>query len=369
MFNIIKNRSAHSSRLERWIGKEQCENLSRSFSDWYGPPVAVANVPGSVYARGGGDFVGPILGGYYSSLSDLISDRAKRERKRIESQMGTGFASLSAIIAAATQSNGSRYFPYIKGSLAVATNACGTLFYTGSSPAAGSIAAGAPGGTTCSSTTTGSFPFANPASGTQHFVSAFAGTNFNTAVMLYDRLHSVAKTMNTTASESVNGVPSRYQSTTAADDDYVGGNFLFPEVVTNLPGTAHNHATITYTNQAGSPANLPSVAGVVSAAASRIDLAAYNWFMPLATGDVGIKALTQLQLSANVASGTLAYTIGHPIAIFPGSSANQMIPIDGINSAFNLTRIFNDACLSLLIMPTASSTAATYYGQFQTVAG
>jgi hypothetical protein len=283
--------------------------------------------------------------------------------------MGTGFASLSAIIAAATQSNGSRYFPYNKGSLAVATNACGTLFYTGNSPAAGSIAAAAPGGTTCSSTTTGSFPFTNPASGTQHFVSAFAGTNFNTALMLYDRLYSVAKTMNTTASQAVDGVPTRYQSTVAADDDYAGGNFLFPEVVTTLPGTAHNHATITYTDQGGAASNLPSIAGVAGAAASRIDLAAYNWFMPLATGDVGIKTLTQLQLSAAVASGTLAYTIGHPIAVFPGSSANQMIPIDGINSAFNLTRIFNDACLSFLIMPVASSSAATYFGQFQTVSG
>jgi hypothetical protein len=369
MANIIKALSTHASKLERWLGKESCADLSRNVRDWYGPPIAVANVPGTVYARGGGDFVGPILGGYYGSLADLAFERMERWRKSNFGNMDAGFASLSAIIAAATQNNGSRFFTYNKGTLAVATNAAGTLFFTGPSPAAGSIASAAPGGTTQSSSTTGCMPFTNPSSGTQHLVSAFAGAGATNSVMLYDRLFSVAKTMNTTASEAVTGAPTRYQSTTAANDDYIGGNFLFPEVVTGLPGTAHNHTVITYTDETATSSTLPSIAGVASAVAGRLDLATFNWYMPLAAGDVGIQKLTQLQLSANVASGTLAYTIGHPIAIFPSASGNQLMPFDGINSAFNLVRIFDSACLSLLILPVGGSGATQYYGSFQTVTG
>ena len=42
---------------------------------------------------------------------------------------------------------------------------------------------------------------------------------------------------------------------------------------------------------------------------------------------------------------------------------------DGINSAFNLTRIFDSACLALLEVLKPAAGASTYTGEFLTVAG
>ena len=42
-FGILRNRHTHTARLERWLGAEQVETMSRSMRDWYGPPIAVAS--------------------------------------------------------------------------------------------------------------------------------------------------------------------------------------------------------------------------------------------------------------------------------------------------------------------------------------
>lgn len=366
---ILRNRSTHASKLERWLGKEECERLSANVKDWYGPPIAVANVPGTVYARGGGDFVGAIKGGYYSNLRDIAEARLKRIIREQGVSMNAGIASLSAAINAATTAGRMRRFAYLKGALTGVAGAASTVFYTGSHPPAGAIAAGAPGGAAADDTTTGAFPFVNPSAMTQHLVSGvFESTIAGNTLLLHDRLFSVAKTMASTGTEAVTGVPTRYQSTTSTDADFAGGNFLTVETVTVIANTAHNWTVVQYTDQDGNNTiSAPSIAGVAQCAASRIDLASPNWFIPLATGDTGLTKLTQMQCSASVATGTQAFTIGHPLAFFPSGPANTMLPLDFINSAFNLTRIFDDACLSFLLMPAASASATTYTGEFLTV--
>lgn len=369
-FHILRSRSTHAAKLERWLGKDECERLSRSVENWYGPPIAVGGVPGAVYARGGGDFVGKIEGGYYSNLWDICEARIKRIVRENALSMNAGIASLSAAINAATTAGRTRRFPYVKGALTGVAGAASTVFYTGGYPAAGAIASAAPGGDALTDATTGAFPFTNPTGGmTQHLVSGvFQSTITGNTLLLYDRLFSVAKTMNSTATEAVTGVPTRYQSQTSTDADYIGGNFVTVETVTTIAGTAHNWTVCQYTDQDGNTlVSIPSIGGISGCVASRIDLTAPNWFMPLATGDIGIKALTQMQCSAAVATGTQAFTIGHPLAFFPSCPANTMLPLDFINSAFNLTRIFDDACLSFLLMPATSASATTYTGEFLTV--
>lgn len=160
--------------------------------------------------------------------------------------------------------------------------------------------------------------------------------------------------MNSTASEAVTGVPLRYQSTTSTDQDWVGGNFVYPRTYNLLPATAHNHTVCQYTDQDGNTAiSFPSVAGRSSGQAQAADLATGNWFMPLADGDVGVKALSQIQIDALVASGNIEYVLAHPLywVISTGSlgSDSSQWPAgwitDGINSAMQLVRVFNDACL------------------------
>jgi hypothetical protein len=188
--------------------------------------------------------------------------------------------------------------------------------------------------------------------------------------MLYDRLFQVNKTMASTATEAVTGVPTRYQSTTPGAQDSAEGNFLFVEVgLTALAATAHNWTVCTYTDQGGSASTLPSLTGNSGAIVNRLDHPTQQWFAPLESGDRGIRTLTQMQCSASVATGEINFVIGHAIAITGHPLAALVSVLDGINSAFNLVRIFDDAALALLDFNKVNTTATTFNGIFRTVAG
>lgn len=365
----------HSQRLERWLGAAAVDSLSRASREFYWP-IAVHGVPGAVYAMPGGDFVGEIRAGQEMSAVDRAMGWLARERKRVVTRAGHlrrqagAFGSLDALVAAATGGKKQELFFQKAGVLANAIGSANTLFRVGASPVAGAAAAAAPGGTVPTSATAGALPFVNPANAnTNHFVAGYAAAqNPSNTLLLYDRLMAVAKTMNSTATEAVTGVPTRYTNT-AVGDDYIGGNFCFTEVGTVLPATAHNWTVCQYTDQAGNTANaFGSVAGVSAGVSSGLDFAAFTWFFPLASGDVGVKALTQMQCSALVATGTIDFVVGHPIAYLPCPLANMICVVDGVYTAFNLTKIFDSACLALLEMPKPTTGATNYTGQITVVA-
>jgi len=188
--------------------------------------------------------------------------------------------------------------------------------------------------------------------------------------MLYDRLMSVAKTMNSTGTEAVNGVPTRYQSGTAGANDYIGGNFVYPMIPTTvLPATAHNWTVCQYTDQDSATGNsFPSATGVSACTVGGVDLAAgAGWFMPLEAGDVGVKALTQMQCSAAVATGTVTFVVGHPIAVNACPIANIACLDDGLYTSLNLTSILDNACLSFLELGKPATTLTVYSGYLRAV--
>lgn len=371
----------HADRLERWLGADKVAEISRAMCNdqakWYGKPIAISGVPGLVYATKDGDFVGAIQAGYEASavdrMEDIVRRAVRRERMRMaraRRQLGL-IGSLNEAIAAA-MGGGKRTFGFSKTGTTGVVGATNTLWFVGAQPAAGAAAAAAPGGTVPDDTTTGSWPFDNPTGGaTQHFVfgNPVASVGPNT-LLLYDRIFSVTKTMNSTATEAVTGVPTRYQSTTPGAWNYAGNNFLMPECRTALPATGHNWTTCTYVDQDGNTgATLPAVTGNASNIVNRLDMPTGTWFCPLATGDSGIKNLTQMQCSAAVASGAIDFTIGHPIAFMPCGIANFVCEKDGLTTSFNLERIADDACLALLEICKAATTATTYTGYFDTVRG
>lgn len=369
----IARLSTHSGQLERWLGKEPIEQISKQMKDWYGPPIAVAGVPGRVFAHRGGDFRGVITTGKFASALDVASRLGRRVRKtaRLQStQLNAGFASFADLVSEATGGK-TRTYSYQKVGATGVANVTNTLWQSTASPAAGAAGSAAPGGRATDSTTTGGFPFTNPTGGdTQHFVSGYAlGTVAGNSLLLSDRIFDVAKTMASTGTEAVTGVPTRYQSTVGTGADYAGGNFLTVEVQTVLPATAHNWTVCLYTNQAGAGATLPSLTGNSSAIVQRLDHPTNQFFAPLATGDIGIQTLTQMQCSASVATGAINFVISHPIAWFPIPIANLICAQDGVFTAFNLMRIFDSACLYFLEVVKPSTTATTYTGMFQTVSG
>lgn len=372
-------KSTHSARLERYLGADKVEELSRNMRDWYGPPIALNGVPGRVFATGDGDFVGDVRVGWEMSMWDHACDIGRRLKRaaRVASgkernRLNAGFTSISDIILEATVNAKKQELFYRKaGPTGTATYGTSSLWGVGTQPQAGGAGSAAPGGRACTSATVGAFDnLRTPTSGdTLHLVSAVSIASIAaTSTLLYDRLFDVAKTMSSTATESVTGVPTRYQSTTTTDPDYVGGNFLFVETQTTLSATAHNWTTCTYLDQGGNSSTLPSITGNSASTAGNVDQPIYKWFAPLAVGDTGIQALTQMQCSASV-TGASNFVIGHPLAWMVHPITTQIAMFDFINANFNLPRVFDDACLALLEPTRPSTTAAVYNGHLVLVAG
>jgi hypothetical protein len=374
-------RHTHGQRLERWLGADEVARVSAAMRGFYWP-VALHGVPGNVHVMPGGDFCGRIDAGEETSALDRAGDALRRHRRTatrhrlalMHPRQRGAIGSLSALIAARTGGKGCDFTFQKTG---VASNAIGNsndLWVGTGQPTAGAAGSAAPGGRAPTSATSGAMGFVNAVSSanSSHFVAAWLTASvINNTLLLYDRLFDVAKTMNSTATEAVSGTFTRYQNQTSTAKDYIGGNFCFPMVPTTvLPATAHNWTVCQYTNQAGTATQaIPSVAGVSACVVGGVDLAAGagSWFMPLAAGDTGVKALTQMQCSALVATGTITFALGHPIAWMACPVANLVCTIDGINTAFNLVSVFDNACLSLLEISKPATTATSYAGSVTTV--
>jgi hypothetical protein len=367
----------HSQRLENYLGSDVVNDLSASMRDWYGPPIAVGNIPGArIMAHAGGDFTGRMVGGQFASALDYQVDRLKllsrRLRRRQAGKLNAGFASMSDLISEITVGGKRREFTFSKSGSTGVVGATNSLWGVGTQPAAGANGAVAPGGTVHVDSDTGAFAFANPAGGdTQHVLSGgFFGSVGSNCLLMYDRLFSVLKAPSSNTTQAVTGVPTRYQSTTVGAADSAEGNFLFMEATQALFAVVHNWTVCQYTDQAGNATiTLPSVTGNSGNIAHRLDMPVGSWFAPLATGDTGIQRLTQMQCSAATLTGNLNFVIGHPLAWIPISLANQIVILDAINSAFGLARIFDDACLAFLEVAKGATTATNYSGTFVTGAG
>jgi len=324
----------HAQRAERWLGAEALAVLLGA-SAGFRWPVPVANIPGHVVAYDG-HLYGEIRGGGFASLSDLISEAT------------TGGKRQDWIFSKA-------------GSLAVSgSNA--SLWNVGVLPAAGGAVTAIPGGAAPTRTTTGAVQQTNAAGGdTLHWITGLAqGSAAPNTLLIYDRIfHAGSVLHTTTGNQAVSGVPTRYDTTTSP------GNFMFLEVTGTLGSTAHT-ATVTYMDQDGNTAEAAAaITVVVSSAATRIPFATF--FVPLNSPDTGCRKVTNIAFSA-VSSGNSAVVIGHPIAFIPVNVANSMVVMDGINSAFNMAKILDDACLAFLEIK-GVATATTYTGQQILVSG
>lgn len=359
----------HSQRLERWLGVQKIAHLQACMRGWYGRPINLRDVPGSVWITADGDFVGSMPSGlgYFMGAMDAVKDYWDRVGHVQHGYANAGFASISHALSQASQGFSQRRQVNKVGGTGV-IGRTNTLWRLGPQPAAGANGAAAPGGTAHVSSDTGAIAYSNPASGTLHLVGAdFAANVINNSLLLYDRTFSVTKTMNSTATEAVTGVPTRYQSTTATDPDYVGDNFGMIEIATgaNLPATAHNWTVCTYNDQANASSTLPSLTGVSAGLADSLDQPLQQWFLPLETGDVGIKAWTQMQCSALVASGAVNFVIGHPLGFMAFPVINSMMPFDWLTNRDQAPRVFDNACLAFIEPLKPAAGATTYTGRFQ----
>jgi hypothetical protein len=356
----------HAGRIERWLGADRVAHLQACMRGWYGRPICLVDVPGSVWITADGDFVGDFRRGSFMSALDAM-ERFWRELGRPQfGYVNAGFGSISEALSRASQGFSIRRQINKVGPTGV-VGVTSSLWRVGPQPVAGGAGAAAPGGTAHVDSDTGGVLFANPASGTLHLVGAdFSAGVINNSLLMYDRIFSVAKTMASTATEAVTGVPTRYQSTNAADPDYIGDNFGFIEVGgAALAATAHNWTVCLYTDQANASSTLPSVTGNSGAIVDRLDQPVQQWFVPLESGDVGIKAWTQMQCSASVATGAINFCIGHPLGFMAFPVINSVLPFDWLTNRDQAPRVFNDACIAYHEPLKPATGACTYTGRFQ----
>lgn len=180
---------------------------------------------------------------------------------------------------------------------------------------------------------------------------------------LWDMTYNHASALST-AIDSANR-PDRYQTAALAP-----GNFISGEITTALSATAHN-LTVTYVDDAGNTAEAAAAyAAPVSAVAGRSPTVAGQWFVPLNSGDLGARYLTNIaQSTITSVTGITSWWVAHPIAMIPLPAAYVPFVLDGINSAFNLQRIYDDACLAFYTPQIATTGSITYGGLIQMVSG
>jgi hypothetical protein len=370
--------SPNSSHLERWLGAATLQRLQRDMAGWYGPPIAIADVPGELMIAKDGDFIGRLAasnipGGQYFSALDVIREAEIKRRKARARLAGhgakqggmAGFTSLSDLLNEATVSG--KFTPLQgniqkNGTIAQAIGTTNSLWRLGASPGSGAAAAAAPGGTVPTSATTGAFTYTNPPGGDFMYVVGgdLQSTVASNSLLLYDRVFAVAINPNSTAAQPITGVPTRYQNAVANTADSTVGNFAFMEVGTVLAATAHNF-TMSYRDQANNVAEAaPVTTGVNAASVNRVDHA--GWFIPLNATDTGIRNATDVTMSAAVATGAMDLVIGHPVSWFAFALANIATPFDFVFQRMAPGRIFDNACLALLEVGKGSTTATTYTG-------
>ena len=281
---------AHAQQVERARprrSKTATDAMAGNGQRWYGRPICLLDVPGS-WITSDGDFVMlHVNGGFFASAMDVIESRLKRLLRK---WVGRSTATLQRRFRLDFRRAAS-FFVWIRAAAPTSTRSARPaslprprpLWRVGLQPTAGSAGAATPGGTAHSSADTGALSFANPASGTTHLVGADVGASvIGNTLMIYDRLFSVAKTMNATTTEAVSGVPTRYQSTTSSAQDYIGDNFGFIEIGgTALAATAYNWTVCTYTGQDNASSTLPSVTGLSGGIVDRLDQPTNQWFVPL----------------------------------------------------------------------------------------
>lgn len=140
--------------------------------------------------------------------------------------------------------------------------------------------------------------------------------------------------------------------------------------------TAHNIG-YSYTNQAGTAGrvNPVTVAATASAIVPHIvhsGTAANNYgpFLPLASGDTGIRSVQSVTLSAASGGGTAALVLARPLAQITLSVNGLMTEKDLLNQIPSLPTLIDGACLGFILGAGAAVAASTTFsGGIETVWG
>lgn len=144
-------------------------------------------------------------------------------------------------------------------------------------------------------------------------------------------------------------------------------------VITATSGaTAHNVA-ISYTNQSATagrtlPVTVACTASAITPHITHSGTAANNYgpFLPLASGDTGVRSVQTVTISAASGAGTAALALYKPLMTIPLTTAGVASERDFLNQIPSLPEIKDGACLTWLYFAGAATAASTnFYGSLE----
>lgn len=224
-------------------------------------------------------------------------------------------------------------------------------FYTAGIP--GAAAAPTPGLAGAALTSyAGQIPFDNPVSGNS-YLARFAGAVSQPGIlMLCDRLwHNSGFTITSTTGQTVNSAawPARDQ-----DGSTNGVGVVLGVEISSATGAGTPTITVDYTNSSGTAGKTGS--NIIATASS----SAIGTFYPigLAAGDVGVRSVQTLTLSATWTSGTMHLVAYRVLATMPVAASvgpGVVSPVVG-----GLPRLYDNTVPFLLFVPSTTTSAAMF---------
>lgn len=292
-----------------------------------------------------------------------------------------GIASYDDIIAAmaAGQSYKQQFTKSNTGT--VVANNYYDLFGVGGNPTNGSISGTALTFVQCSDTTAGALYMNGNVEPTYHKFMTLS-SSFSSAgtpsLIVYDRVgHYPACAFSASSQNFVNTLTAQRYNGTG-----LPGCWVATTNAAALGATAANFSAFTYTNGAGTTGQsiITTRANnvIVSAAVPSTTVGArfvspcdsgatvlWNQYLPLASGDTGVRALSAYTCSA-ANTGTLCFVLLREMMLVPMGTAGVPTQIDNIFQIGGLDRVYDGACLALqAYFPAATS--ATFNGYSKTV--
>jgi len=249
----------------------------------------------------------------------------------------------------------------------------------GGNPQAGAYAGAARTAVSFTDATTGGMLHGgNVSTDTKHFLTAFGNANNTSAtIVVYDRVLTYEACTITNANQVMTNATAAARYISAGQP----GLKIMITGQTVLGATANAYTQLQYTDQDGNTLqSMPTSFGVnviVSAAAPTTTLGArvvspavaagtlsFGQFMPLATGDTGVRLIDNYTHSANN-TGTLAYVLCQPLVYIPIQSAGQASLFDEVQQLASLPRVYDGACLSFMVYSPTATTNIVPNGRFE----
>lgn len=345
----------------------------------HGPPSWLVDgaIARAVHATQGEDTVSGVLVPHWGCVGLVQGRRESREVRvrRISNEMWLGFDSYNAINDA-IRNGACISSPWVKdGSTYSRANVWGDWWGTGTNPPAGSVNGLLNTARRFDNTSVGAIELRlkAPSSGTRHLVGRTlccptTGTGVPELMWLYDRVLAYDNCSISTLTTTLNNTLTALRYVGAGD---TGLKPCFT-VTTGLGGIASNLTSFVYTDNAGNaaqtavpgytmpwytggPAGSATALAPVAVPHDTVNTITISPFIPLLAGDSGVR-LVETFISSAVNTGNVTLALVKPLAFMWSVSGGSVNHLDHPRMTFQLPRIFDTACLSVLGLSSRSNT-------------